>query len=43
MKASGHRAEVMQSGAKRLTDFFDDIGLLNGAGRRLWRSSGLLA
>ncbi|ROV64272.1 AurF N-oxygenase family protein [Streptomyces globisporus] len=43
VKASGHRAEVMQSGAKRLTDFFDDIGLLNGVGRRLWRSSGLLA
>ncbi|CAM5726682.1 hypothetical protein SBADM41S_09135 [Streptomyces badius] len=40
VKASGHRAEVMQSGAKRLTDFFDDIGLLNGVGRRLWRSSG---
>lgn len=43
MKASGHRAEVMQSGAKRLTDFFDDIGVLNGVGRRLWKSSGLLA
>ncbi|MFF9071148.1 diiron oxygenase [Streptomyces sp. NPDC014735] len=43
VKASRHRAEVMQSGAKRLTDFFDDIGVLNGLGRRLWRSSGLLA
>ncbi|MEV5202257.1 diiron oxygenase [Streptomyces sp. NPDC053720] len=43
VKASGHRAEVMQSGAKRLTDFFDDIGVLNGVGRRLWKSSGLLA
>ncbi|MFE5239223.1 MULTISPECIES: AurF N-oxygenase family protein [unclassified Streptomyces] len=43
VKASGHRAEVMQTGAKRLTDFFDDIGVLNGMGRRLWRSSGLLA
>ncbi|MER7695257.1 MULTISPECIES: diiron oxygenase [unclassified Streptomyces] len=43
VRASGHRAEVMQSGAKRLTDFFEDIGLLNGVGRRLWRSSGLLA
>ncbi|MFJ8855068.1 diiron oxygenase [Streptomyces sp. NPDC102437] len=42
VKASGHRAEVMQSGAKRLTDFFDDIGVLNGVGRRLWKSSGLL-
>ncbi|MEU3651613.1 diiron oxygenase [Streptomyces sp. NPDC032161] len=43
VKASRHRAEVMQNGAKRLTDFFDDIGVLNGLGRRLWRSSGLLA
>ncbi|MCX2183403.1 diiron oxygenase [Streptomyces sp. SKN60] len=43
VKASGHRREVMQSGAKRLTDFLDDIGVLRGAGRRLWRSSGLLA
>ncbi|MEU9314360.1 diiron oxygenase [Streptomyces sp. NPDC048295] len=43
VKASGHRAEVMQSGAKRLTDFFDDIGVLNGVGRRLWKRSGLLA
>lgn len=43
VKASGHRREVMQSGAKRLTDFLDEIGVLRGAGRRLWRSSGLLA
>ncbi|HET6855786.1 MAG TPA: diiron oxygenase [Streptomyces sp.] len=43
VKASGHRAEVMQSGAKRLTDFLDDIGVLHGVGRRLWKSSGLLA
>ena len=43
VKASGHRTEVMQSGAKRLTDFLDDIGVLRGAGRRLWVSSGLLA
>ncbi|MET7857094.1 diiron oxygenase [Streptomyces sp. NPDC005318] len=43
VKASGHRTEVMQSGAKRLTDFLDDIGVLNGVGRRLWKSSGLLA
>ncbi|MBT2510006.1 diiron oxygenase [Streptomyces sp. ISL-98] len=43
VKASGHRAEVMQSGAKRLTDFLDDIGVLQGVGRRLWKSSGLLA
>lgn len=43
VKASGHRREVMQSGARRLTDFFDEIGVLEGVGRRLWRSSGLLA
>ncbi|MEU9854961.1 diiron oxygenase [Streptomyces sp. NPDC047974] len=43
VRASGHRREVMQSGAKRLTDFLDDIGVLRGPGRRLWRSSGLLA
>ncbi|WP_030995001.1 AurF N-oxygenase family protein [Streptomyces sp. NRRL F-5630] len=43
VKASAHRREVMQNGAKRLTDFLDDIGLMEGVGRRLWRSSGLLA
>ena len=43
VRASGHRTEVMQTGAKRLTDFLDDIGVLNGVGRRLWKSSGLLA
>ncbi|WP_415951821.1 AurF N-oxygenase family protein [Streptomyces sp. KLOTTS4A1] len=43
VKASGHRREVMQAGARRLTDFLDDIGVLRGVGRRMWRSSGLLA
>ncbi|MGW4201192.1 AurF N-oxygenase family protein [Streptomyces sp. NPDC004726] len=43
VRASGHRREVMQSGAKRLTDFLDDIGVLRGPGRRLWKRSGLLA
>ncbi|MET7288210.1 diiron oxygenase [Streptomyces sp. NPDC005573] len=43
VRASGHRQEVMRTGAKRLTDFLDEIGVLRGAGRRLWRSSGLLA
>ena len=43
VKASGHRREVMQTGSKRLTDFLDDIGVLRGVGRRLWKSSGLLA
>ncbi|MET9360643.1 diiron oxygenase [Streptomyces sp. NPDC006632] len=43
VRASGHRREVMQSGAGRLTEFLDDIGVLNGVSRRLWKSSGLLA
>ncbi|WP_338932145.1 diiron oxygenase [Streptomyces netropsis] len=43
VRASGHRREVMQAGAKRLTEFLDDVGVLRGVGRRLWRSSGLLA
>ncbi|MFI9026944.1 diiron oxygenase [Streptomyces sp. NPDC053560] len=43
VKASGHRREVMQTGAKRLTDFLDEIGVLRGPGRKLWQSSGLLA
>ncbi|MFD4646053.1 diiron oxygenase [Streptomyces sp. NPDC058441] len=43
VKASGHRREIMQTGAKRLTDFLDDIGVMRGVGRRLWKSSGLLA
>jgi hypothetical protein len=43
VRASGHRREVMQQGAARLTGFLDEIGVLRGVGRRLWRSSGLLA
>ncbi|GAA0360250.1 diiron oxygenase [Streptomyces blastmyceticus] len=43
VRASGHRREVMQAGAKRLTDFLDEIGVMRGLGRRLWQSSGLLA
>ncbi|RSS73389.1 diiron oxygenase [Streptomyces sp. WAC06614] len=43
VRASGHRREVMQTGAKRLTDFLDEIGVLRGVGRKLWQSSGLLA
>ncbi|WP_405612278.1 diiron oxygenase [Streptomyces sp. NBC_01511] len=43
VRTSPHRREVMQSGAKRLTDFLDDIGVLRGTGRRLWKASGLLA
>jgi hypothetical protein len=43
VRASAHRREVMQQGAGRLTDFLDEIGVMRGLGRRLWRSSGLLA
>ncbi|MEV7004431.1 diiron oxygenase [Streptomyces sp. NPDC093982] len=43
VKASPHRREVMQAGAERLTDFLDEVGILKGVGRRMWRSSGLLA
>ncbi|MGW0840919.1 AurF N-oxygenase family protein [Streptomyces sp. NPDC002787] len=43
VRASAHRRDIMQTGAKRLTDFLDDIGVLQGVGRRMWRSSGLLA
>ncbi|NGN66333.1 diiron oxygenase [Streptomyces sp. A7024] len=43
VKASAHRREVMQTGAKRLTDFLDEIGVMRGVGRKLWQSSGLLA
>ncbi|MGW5235493.1 hypothetical protein ACWEQU_25150, partial [Streptomyces nodosus] len=31
---SGHRREVMRTGARKLTDFLDDIGVLRGVGRR---------
>ena len=43
VKASPHRREVMQTGAKRLTEFLDEVGILRGLGRRMWVSSGLLA
>ncbi|MFD7502431.1 AurF N-oxygenase family protein [Streptomyces sp. NPDC001700] len=42
VRASGHRREVMRGGARRLTEFLDDVGVLRGAGRKLWQSSGLL-
>ncbi|MFI6285489.1 diiron oxygenase [Streptomyces sp. NPDC051018] len=42
VRASGHRREVMRAGARRLTDFLDDVGVLRGVGRGLWRRSGLL-
>ncbi|MGP4109501.1 AurF N-oxygenase family protein [Streptomyces sp. 4N509B] len=42
-RQSAHRREVMQEGARRLTEFLDDIGVMRGLGRRMWRSSGLMA
>jgi hypothetical protein len=39
---SPHRRDVMKQSAKRLMDFFEEIGLIRGPSRRLWRASGLL-
>jgi hypothetical protein len=41
-RTSPHRREVMRQSAKRLMDFLDETGLIEGPSRRLWRSSGLL-
>jgi hypothetical protein len=41
-RASGHRQDVMRHSAKRLMDFFEEIGLLRGPSRPLWKASGLL-
>ncbi|WP_435173038.1 AurF N-oxygenase family protein [Actinacidiphila sp. bgisy145] len=42
VKESGHRREMMRHSAKKLMDFFDEIGLLRGPSMPLWRASGLL-
>jgi para-aminobenzoate N-oxygenase AurF len=42
-RTSPHRQEVMRQSAKRLMDFFQEIGLIRGPSRPLWRASGLLA
>lgn len=42
-RTSPHRQDVMHRSARRLMDFFEEIGLLRGPSRRLWRTSGLLA
>jgi hypothetical protein len=42
-RTSPHRRDVMRQSAKRLMDFLDEIGLLQGPSRRLWPASGLLA
>jgi hypothetical protein len=41
-RTSPHRRDVMRQSAKRLMDFLDEIGLIKGPSRKLWRSSGLL-
>ncbi|MDJ0342537.1 diiron oxygenase [Streptomyces sp. H10-C2] len=43
VKASGHRRDVMLQSSKRLVEFLEEIDVLRGPGRRLWRASGLLA
>ncbi|WP_333769964.1 AurF N-oxygenase family protein [Streptomyces sp. IBSBF 2435] len=40
---SPHRQDVMRQSAKRLMDFFEEIGLVRGPSKRLWRASGLVA
>jgi hypothetical protein len=42
-RASEHRRDVMLRSAKRLMDFFEEIGMFEGPSRRLWKASGLLA
>jgi P-aminobenzoate N-oxygenase AurF len=42
VRDSAHRREVMRRSAQRLTEFLDEITVLRGPGRRLWKSSGLL-
>jgi hypothetical protein len=42
-RTSPHRRDILLRSAARLTGFLSEIGLLQGPGRRLWRSSGLLA
>ncbi|MFI0900035.1 diiron oxygenase [Streptomyces sp. NPDC020983] len=41
-RTSPHRQDVMRQSAKRLMDFFDEIGLIRGPSRRVWKASGLV-
>jgi hypothetical protein len=41
-RTSPHRRDVMRQSAKRLMDFLEEIGLLRGPARPLWKASGLL-
>ncbi|WP_404816803.1 diiron oxygenase [Streptomyces thermolineatus] len=42
VRASAHRRDVMRRSASHLTGFLDEIGVIRGVGRKLWKSSGLL-
>ncbi|SEO97554.1 AurF N-oxygenase family protein [Actinacidiphila rubida] len=41
-RTSPHRQDVVRQAAKRLMDFFEEIGMFRGPSRRLWSASGLL-
>jgi len=41
-RTSPRRQDIMRQSAKRLIDFFSDIGLLRGPSLPLWKSSGLV-
>jgi P-aminobenzoate N-oxygenase AurF len=41
-RTSPHRQDVMRRAGKRLMDFFDEVGLLRGAARPVWKASGLV-
>jgi hypothetical protein len=41
-RTSPHRQDVMRQAAKRLMDFFEEVGMFHGPAKRLWRASGLL-
>ncbi|MEO3973944.1 diiron oxygenase [Streptomyces sp. CAU 1734] len=42
IRESEHRREVLRKGARRLTDFLEEVGAFDRRGRRLWREAGLL-
>ncbi|MFI1018921.1 diiron oxygenase [Streptomyces sp. NPDC020965] len=40
-RTSEHRREVLRRGARRLSDFLEDVGAFDDRGRRLWLEAGL--
>ena len=42
-RANPARRETLQWASRRLVEFFDDVGLMQGPGMALWRRSGLVA